>query len=85
MGQTLKQEFGSAHSHGINMEVSQLLTSLPSVSASDFPFLGFRLLYGSVEGLDEAPCLKVTAFSSKAAFVSSRFPIPKSFFQSNES
>ena len=48
MGQTLIQRNRTSEAH-------KLLTSLPLMSFSDFPFLiGFRLLYGSVDGLDEA-------------------------------
>lgn len=48
MGQTLIQRNRTSEAH-------KLLTSLPLMWFSDFPFLiGFRLLYGSVDGLDEA-------------------------------
>ena len=75
MGQTLIQRNRTSEAH-------KLLTSLPLMSFSDFPFLiGFRLLYGSVDGLDEHNDLKVTVFFIvQSCFFSSIFPSPKSFF-----
>jgi len=75
MGQTLIQRNRTSEAH-------KLLASLPLMSFSDFPFLiGPRLLYGSVEGLDEAPCLKVTMFSSsKAVFFLQSFQVQRVFF-----